>query len=171
MIFTTNYTIPNNGNHAKRRQKVFEFSNYFSVKHTPMDEFGHKLFDDWDKDEWNRFYNLLFHSVSDYLEHGVTEVPMSDKLIRKQIRVQFGEEFLEYYLGLKEEFGQWITHERLYNDFLAFCNFDKKEYSSKRFTKAVEETTKLLGYSFEVTRGRDQGHKKCYKFIDSNDIF
>jgi hypothetical protein len=175
VIFTTNYTIPNAGNHAKRRQKVFEFSGYFSPQRTPEDEFGHKLFEDWDKDEWNRFYNLMFHSVMDYLENGVTDVPPSDKIIRKQIKVQFGEEFLEYFMGLKEESGLTITLERLYNDFLSFGGFDKKDYSLKRFTKGVEESCGLLKIDYETFRDRGNSNKKCYKIYfepkESNDLF
>jgi len=144
VIFTTNYTIPNSGNHAKRRQKIFEFAPYFSPKHTPEDEFGHKLFDDWDKDEWNRFFNLMFHCVSDYMENGVTEMPMSESLSRKQIRVQFGEEFLDYFMSLEGESGLTITLERLYNDYLTFTGYDKKDYSLKRFNKAIEETCGIL---------------------------
>ena len=46
VMFTTNYTLPSSGNHAKRRQKVLEFAPYFGLDKTPEDEFGHKLFDD-----------------------------------------------------------------------------------------------------------------------------
>jgi hypothetical protein len=162
VIFTTNYTIPNSGNHAKRRQKIFEFAPYFSPKHTPEDEFGHKLFDDWDKDEWNRYFNLMFHCVSDYLENGVTEMAMSDKLSRKQVRVQFGEEFLDYFMTLESESGLTITLERLYNDFLSFTGYDKKDYSLKRFNKAIEETCSILKMDYKIVRDRGQNNKKCY---------
>jgi hypothetical protein len=162
VIFTTNYTIPNSGNHAKRRQKIFEFAPYFSPKHTPEDEFGHKLFDDWDKDEWNRFFNLMFHCVSDYMENGVTEMPMSESLSRKQIRVQFGEEFLDYFMSLEGESGLTITLERLYNDYLTFTGYDKKDYSLKRFNKAIEETCGILKMDYKVVRDRGQNNKKCY---------
>ena len=162
VIFTTNYTIPNSGNHAKRRQKIFEFAPYFSPKHTPEDEFGHKLFDDWDKDEWNRYFNLMFHCVSDYLENGVTEMAMSDKLSRKQVRVQFGEEFLDYFMTLESESGLTITLERLYNDFLSFTGYEKKDYSLKRFNKAIEETCAILKMDYRIVRDRGQNNKKCY---------
>lgn len=170
VIFTTNYTIPNSGNHAKRRQKVFEFAPYFSPKHTPEDEFGHKLFDDWDKDEWNRFYNLMFHCVLDYLENGISEVENSSKLARKQVRVQFGEEFLEFVETLVDQEGVLIKFEQLYNDFLNFTGFDKKEYSIRRFSKAVEEGFLLLKIGVELVRDRSTGYKKAYKFLLGNRI-
>ena len=164
VMFTTNYTIPNSGNHAKRRQKVLEFSGYFGPTRTPEDEFGHKLFDDWDKDEWNRFYNLMFDCVQGYLEFGVLEVASSEKIKRKQIRVQFGEEFLEYFLGIVEEQCGWIKLEQLYNDFMTMSGFDKKDYSNKRFTKGIEESCAILNLTYLSKREKSAGGKKMYNF-------
>lgn len=164
VMFTTNYTIPNNGNHAKRRQKVFEFAPAFSSTYTPEDFFGHKLFDDWDKDEWNRFYNLMFDAVQGYLKFGIMEVANSDKLIRKQIKVQFGEEFLDYIFIAAEEHTEWVKLEQLYNDFLNMAGFEKKDYSVKRFTKALEESCTLLKILYSQKREKSSGGKKVYKF-------
>jgi len=164
VMFTTNYTIPNSGNHAKRRQKVLEFSSYFGPSRTPEDEFGHKLFDDWDKDEWNRFYNLMFEAVQGYLEFGVLEVKSSDKIKRKQIRVQFGEEFLEFLMGVYEEQPGWIKLEQLYNDFMSMSGFEKKDYSVKRFTKGIEESCYILNIMLKNKRDKGSGGKKLYNF-------
>lgn len=164
VMFTTNYTIPNIGNHAKRRQKVLEFSGYFGPTRTPEDEFGHKLFDDWDKDEWNRFYNLMFEAVQGYLEFGVLEVASSDKIKRKQIKVQFGEEFFEYIQGVIEEQPGWIKLEQLYNDFMLMSGFDKKDYSVKRFTKGIEESCSILNIMLKNKRDKGSGGKKLYNF-------
>lgn len=165
VIFTTNYTIPNSGNHAKRRQKVFEFAPYFSPKNSPEDEFGHKLFDDWDLDEWNRFYNLMFTCVQNYLEFGVRAVENSEKLGRKQIRVQYGEEFLDFIFSAAEEHKNYpVKLEQLYNDFLNQSNFDKKDYSIKRFSKALEESCTILGIAYQGTRSKQFGNKKIVTF-------
>lgn len=165
VMFTTNYTIPNSGNHAKRRQKVFEFAPYFGTKRTPEDEFGHKLFDDWDNSEWNRFFNLMFEAVQGYLKHGVMAIENSDKLSRKQVRVQFGEEFLDYFMGVVEEKDVWIKLEQLYNDFLNMAGFEKKDYSVKRFTKGVEESCTILKIAYQSKREKQSGNKKVYKFL------
>lgn len=167
VMFTTNYTIPNSGNHAKRRQKVFEFAPYFGTTKTPEDEFGHKLFDDWDKGEWNRFFNLMFDAVQGYLNYGIQFVENSDKLHRKQVRVQFGEEFLDYLNGVIEEKELWISLEQLYNDFLIMSGFEKKDYSVKRFTKAVEESCTILNIAYQSKRDKASGNKKVYKFLSN----
>lgn len=168
VVFTTNYTIPNSGNHAKRRQKVFEFAPYFGPKHSPEDEFGHKFFDDWDLIEWNNFYNLMFTCIQNYLEFGVLEMAASDKLGRKQIRVQYGEEFLDFIFSASEEHKNYaVKIEQLYNDFLNQSNFDKKDYSIKRFSKALDESCTILGIAYQSSRSKQFGNKKVIIFGES----
>ena len=168
VMFTTNYTIPNMGNHAKRRQRVLEFAPTFNAKYTPEDLFGHKLFDDWDIHEWNRFYNMMFMCVSGYLASGVAMVENSESLVRKQIKVQFGEEFLDFIMGLDKD-GMVIKLEQLYNDFLGMSGFEKKEYSNKRFVKAIEESCTLLKIAYLNKREKASGGKKVYRFFVSED--
>ena len=150
ILFTTNYTIPSMGNHAKRRQRVFEFSNYFSSKYTPQDLFGHKLFDDWDADEWNRFYNLMFTCVAFYFNNGVTEMANGDKIKRKHIKLNFGEEFLEWWDEQSELlFDGYKPFRELYNSFLSANDMDKKDYSQKRFKRALEESCEKFEYELK----------------------
>jgi hypothetical protein len=164
IMFTTNYTIPNNGNHAKRRQRVLEFAPFFGVKHTPEDEFGHKLFEDWDKDEWNRFYNFMFYCVNEYLEVGILKMENSDKLAKKQIRVMYGEEFLEFMLTASEEKNLPVKLETLYNDFLSENGFEKKDFSMKKFGKGALDFLENLKISGAVEKKRVHGNKKTIVF-------
>jgi hypothetical protein len=142
--FTTNYSLNIKGNHGKRRSKVFEFAPFFGPNNTPLDYFNHLLFEDWDKDEWNRFYNLMFFSVSTYLESGIKEQGTSEKMKQKQIKLSFGEEFLEWF---HEYSGNgcraWKPFKELYNNFMVENDFDKKDYSQKRFKKGLEVTAEI----------------------------
>jgi hypothetical protein len=153
ILFTTNYTIPSTGNHAKRRQKVFEFGNFFSSDNTPLDFFGHKLFDDWDSGEWNRFYNLMFTCIALYLGNGVIEQKNSVSLYRKHIKLNYGEEFLAYWDDLTNTpLAIFEPFNKMYTDFLNMNDFDKKDYSSKRFSKALEDCCEKFGYKYEKKR-------------------
>lgn len=162
IIFTTNYTIPNVGNHAKRRQKVFEFSSFYHPGFTPEDQFKHKLFDDWDIDEWNRFYNLLFTCVQVYFENGVMEVTASDKLKRKQIKLNYGEEFLEWFDGYESPTVDegWDFFNTMYTDFLKESDFEKKDYSVKRFKSGIESVTEVLNIDYKERKKRNANNLK-----------
>lgn len=150
VIFTTNYTIAGNAGHGKRRQKIFEFTNFFSPAYSPMDLYKHKLFDDWDQDEWNRFYNLMFICVQDYLAKGVKKVENSIKINRKHIRLNYTPEFLEWWDSYSED--GFKSFRDIYGAYLVSNNLEKKDYSQKRFRAAIEEASERFGFYFETRR-------------------
>lgn len=150
IIFTTNYTVNARGGHGKRRQRTFEFTNYFSAGRTPMDEFGHKLFDDWDQDEWSRFYNFMFMCLQDYLINGVKDKDVSIATHRKAIRVSYGNEFLEWFDN--NTLDEWFAFGVAYTQFLADNQYDKKDFTSRRFKAAIEAAAESFGYKLESRR-------------------
>jgi hypothetical protein len=153
--FTTNYSLNIKGNHGKRRSKIFEFAPFFGPFNTPLDYFKHLLFEDWDRDEWNRFYNLMFFSVSTYLETGIKETAASEKMKRKQIKLQFGEEFLDWFEHYRQNgCEEWKPFKELYNGFMVENDFDRKDYSQKRFTKAIEIGSETMQIGYEKRKNR-----------------
>ena len=117
-----------------------------------MDEFGHQLFDDWDDDEWNRFYNLMFLCEKKYLSEGLPVLEKSVKMKRKHIRLSFGEEFMDYFDQILSESERWRMFGDEYKHFLAQNDFDKKEYSQKRFKKALSESSGIFEIEWETRR-------------------
>jgi hypothetical protein len=163
-VFNTNYSLNIQGNHGKRRSKVFEFSPFFGPKNTPLDFFGHLLFEDWDKDEWNRFYNLMFFCLSVYLMSGIKETSASEKMRRKQIRLSYTEEFLEWWDHYVQNGAyDWKPFKELYNNFMIENDFDKKDYSQKRFKKALESSTEVYGIEYETRRNRAAENRHEFK--------
>lgn len=164
IAFTTNYSIANNAEHAKRRQRVLEFASFFSSSNTPLDFFGHQLFDDWDQDEWQKFYNFLFYCVRKYMIDGIKAVDNSEKLIRKQIKLQFTEDFLDYIDDLIEtKLGVEMLMSEEWKNYLLRYELDKKDYSLKRFRKALELSTKALKIDYIDYKNRQNGNQKVFK--------
>jgi hypothetical protein len=167
IAFTTNYSISQDAEHSKRRQRVFEFAPHYSSKYTPEDEFGHKFFDDWDRDEWNRFYNMLFFCVGVYLDRGILMVQNSDKMKRKHIKLKYGEEFLDWW----DDFAangraNWHSVTGEYKSFLISNEFDKKDYSPRRFRYAVQEAAGSMGLAFETRRNRQNSNVTEFRVQD-----
>ena len=163
-VFSTNYMLSLKGNHGKRRCRVFEFTPFFTPSNTPMDYFKHLMFDDWDDDEWNRFYNLMFLCVSLYLEHGIAQPDQTDKLKRKTVKVAFGEEFLDYWEDMMSNGSvTWHVFNAEYNSFLRTNDWDKKDYSNKRFKKGLQDTADLMGVRLETKRNRQIANQHEFK--------
>lgn len=147
IIVITNFVISSTGDHAKRRQRIFEFAPLFNPKYTPEQHFGHILFRDWDPAEWNRFYNLQVHCLQQYLIHGLPDRGKSDILKRREIRQRYGSEleawfFEQYYTNGCEDF-KGVTE--LYTDFLSHANMEKTDYSMKKFSNGIRSATLSIG--------------------------
>ena len=166
IAFTTNYTISNNAEHSRRRQRVLEFAPKFNSKYTPVDFFGHKLFDDWDDDEWTKFYNFMFECVRLYLECGILMVDNSDKLRRRQIKQQFGDDFLEYFDDIEKNVTHLMSSE--WNGFLKRFELERKDFSLKRFSKGLQVASDILQLKYEVIKNRQNNNLREFRIENGN---
>lgn len=64
---------------TNRRFKEYKFSNYWNIHNTPDKVFGRSFFNDWDHDEWNRFFNFGFSCVQHYLNYGLQTIEYDKK--------------------------------------------------------------------------------------------
>jgi hypothetical protein len=158
-VISTNYTIADEAAHSKRRQKVIEFSGYFGPQRTPFDEYGHMMFSDWDSDEYNRFYNFMFFCIQYYLKHGVKDMPQGQTYKAKKIKVQFGDEWYSYFEDYSGNgCANWERFNDMYSGFLKKFDLDKKEFSSKKFKKALVVTADNFGYNLEQQKMRQDNN-------------
>ena len=70
VIITTNYVINGSGNSHDRRRHEIEFNQYFNGKHTPLDEYGRLLFDEWNNKDWISFDNYMIDNLQRFLING-----------------------------------------------------------------------------------------------------
>jgi hypothetical protein len=154
IIITTNYTIGGVGGSFDRRKWEIEFSSYFSSDHTPLQEFGHLLFDDWDETEWKKFYSCMIDCYRIYLENGLVRQGFTNLAERKFIK----ETSFEFYEWTKEE--PILVHQRmykldLYNKFIEeYPDYKQnKWFTQKRFGLWLETYGKYK--LFKTVVGKD----------------
>jgi hypothetical protein len=105
----------------------------------------------------------MFFCVSLYLEKGLVELPNSDKMMRKHIKLSFGEEFLDYFENnLKTNYGNQRMLSDEWKGFLMANELDKKDYSLIRFKRAIEDSTKLFDINLVWDVNRQAGNIKCF---------
>ncbi|MDD5006399.1 MAG: hypothetical protein PHS33_07895 [Candidatus Omnitrophica bacterium] len=71
LLISTNKTIRIEGESAKDRTIIFEFSDYFNADRSPATEFGCWFFDDWDHQEWARFDRFMINCLMVFFKHGL----------------------------------------------------------------------------------------------------
>lgn len=163
ILITTNYTIGGVGGSFERRKFEVEMSDYFSYKHTPLDEFGHLLFDDWSNDEWLMFDNFMIQCVQYYLKNGLTKHDFKNLEVRKFIK-NTSHEFYEWSkpdnLGKNEniEFNTRCIKQTYYDSFVnEYPDYRTYKLSQKRFTQWIEQYCKF--YKHEYLSGNSNGQR------------
>lgn len=86
IAITANVIIRGISSSFRRRQYSIDIGNYFSANHTPIDEFDHTFFVDWDSAEWMKFDTFMLSCVQLYLAKGIVVAPESDGLKKNLIR-------------------------------------------------------------------------------------
>lgn len=152
ILITTNYTIGGIGGSFERRKFEVEMSSYFTYKHTPLDEFGHMLFSDWDSVEWLRFDNFMINCVQYYLQNGLVKHEFNNLEVRKFIK-ETSFEFYEWSAdrenlphNIKLDKTEYFT--KFVNEYQDF----KKWLTQKRFTQWIESFGKF--YDLETESGK-----------------
>jgi hypothetical protein len=146
ILITTNYTIGGVGGSHERRKFEVEFSSYFGAHHTPLDEFGHMLFDDWNADEWMRFDNFMIDCLQFYLAHGLIKHQYQNLQTRKYIK-ETSYEFYEWVEDGNIPTNVQINRTEKYEEFIKeYPDFNSPKFklSQKRFTMWIESYAKFL---------------------------
>jgi hypothetical protein len=150
IIITTNYTLGGVGGSHDRRKFEVEMSDYFGHHKSPLDEFGHMLFDDWSDDQWMMFDNFMIRCCQFYLKNGLVSHDFNNLESRKFIK----ETSYEFYEWSNDD--NLPINTRLYKDEL-FNNFineytDWQKMSKRRFTSWL--TIYGANYGFKIYEGK-----------------
>lgn len=82
IILATNSVVQGFGNSFKRRQFTLPFSDHYLQNPVPEAEFGRKLFDDWDEEEWARYDHFMIRCLQLYLSDGLVKFPTDHFMVR-----------------------------------------------------------------------------------------
>jgi hypothetical protein len=171
ILITTNYTVGGVGGSFERRKFEVEMSDYFSYKHTPLDEFGHLLFDEWDEKEWSRFDNFMIQCVQYYLLNGLTKHDFKNLEVRKFIK-NTSFEFFEWTkpdaFGKNDniEFNTRCQKQTYYDAFVnEYPDFRTYKLSQKRFTQWIEHYCKF--YNYVYLTGNSNG-QRWFEIVNKN---
>ncbi|MGP8214249.1 MAG: DNA polymerase I [Bacteroidia bacterium] len=138
VLFTGNDVMKGpSGNSSDRREVTFEVSDYYGPNHTPKDDFGHNLFNDWDDAEWNLFHNIIMKFMKIYLTFGVKRPPQINIASRKIMKT-IGPEFYEYMEDKLLEGTVRFHKKEIHDEFI-------KAYPDLRvFFRSPNKTTKKI---------------------------
>lgn len=120
IVITTNYTIKGEGGSFDARKYELELSSHFNKDYTPVDQFGHRLFDNWGDDEWSRFDNFMIQCIQYYLNNGLQKQHHKNLEVRK------------FMTETSTDFYEWVQDE---NNLAP----DIRQYNQLTYNSFVEE--------------------------------
>lgn len=170
IYMSTNHAIVGEGSSFKRRQFFIAFADYYNETHMPIDDFGANFFDEWDRQQWNLFYNFMGECLKIYFKYGLIDAP-TERLELRRLRQQIGEdllgwadEYFSYDEGKKAfQVGPNINHgiprKELYDDFLEKNPGQRRYTTPSRFKKKIKFYCKYRGAMFNP-----------HKFFDAEEL-
>ena len=158
IAISTNYTLKGDGNSNERRRIEVEFKDFFNATNTPLDYFGHILFDDWDTRQWSLFDCFMVLCCQLYLANGIDRT-LSDSMRLKHLRAETAQEFLEWaddYIKIGEFYAKsdlMAAFVREYGDFhwlktRTFVQWLEKWSAYKNLTIVDRRTNTTRGMVF-----------------------
>lgn len=71
IMFTSNYILSGVGDSHDARKIEIELFRHYSKTYKPINEFGKLFFSQWDKSEWDSFYNYMVSNIQKYFNNGL----------------------------------------------------------------------------------------------------
>ena len=158
---TTNHAIRSEGDSTEDRTIFMAFSTYYSARFTPVMEFGHQFFSDWDDRQWTLFDNLMIECVFYYMqsikfgwtkaECGAVPPPMKE-INRRRERQNMGEAFFQwaesYFDPSGSNINSRIYRKELFEKFHSDVKGQQKFVTTTGFKKKILAYCQYKGYHF-----------------------
>ncbi len=147
IVINTNYTIGGVGGSFDRRKWEVEFSSFFNSNHTPLNEFGHQLFDEWSPEEWKKFDCMMIDCVKIFLENGLVKQEFTNLAERKFIK-ETSFDFHEWVMDSPIPLHDHIVKSEWFNKFIKeYPDYEKsKWFTQKRFSQWLEIYGRYKGF-------------------------
>jgi len=166
ILLSTNYAVKGEGNSHDRRRHELEIAQFYGKNHTPDDEFGRQLFDEWDLKDFQKFDNYMVYCLQLYLNNGLIRQNAKNIKLRKFI----AETSMDFY--------EWIIDEDNFplgkrNDkaevFQKFVN-ENKDYNAwlkrNKFNIWIHKYANFIDMKFD--QNNSNGQKWFGIFKDGN---
>jgi len=155
---TTNDMVSGEGDSHARRKMEIEIAPHYSAQYSPLDEFGHEFFNDWNKEQWNLFDNLMLCCVQTFLMRGlVSAAPIN--INRRKLLQETSDTFVEFMDALVAENveGQTYYKKDVWQAFLNASGNIEARFTFDRFKKWLTKYFKYTGVEVEQHRNQTAG--------------
>ncbi|PQJ26746.1 hypothetical protein BSZ35_19040 [Salinibacter sp. 10B] len=159
-LLSTNYVVEGEGASFDDRTFQVEFADYYSPEHTPEDEFGHRLFDDWEKEEWAQFFNVMMACVRLYLRDGLTDYDRKNVAYRR-LKQQTCPDFAEWAVDFIEP-GKEYEKDALWRTFRDAYSPDYEDLTKRKMGYWLSAFARIYSLEKNQSKRRRNGSRIRY---------
>lgn len=171
IYIATNHAINGSESRSSLERIIYiGFSNYFNDSRHPMDVFGHQFFDDWSKEQWDLFFNLMIECVFLYFTsmrdgwarpgQGVILPPMHD-IMQRTLRQQMSESLYQWAEVYFDSTGFVINTRKqrgeMYGNFKDHFPDARSGISTANFKKRLIFYCQFKGFHFNPSKLNKEG--------------
>ena len=164
IIITSNQMLKNSGKSDIRRSFYIEVSDHYSRAHssTPiLDEHGCTFFsDEWNNDEWNKFYSTMLFCSVQYLKEGLKK-NAGVNIEKNRLLQNTSLDFVEWMEAQKLQLNERHDIKQCLSAFTSLYYKDGQGIAQKTFTTWVKSYVISNGLMFE----RKESNNKTYFII------
>jgi primase-polymerase (primpol)-like protein len=153
IAFTSNYMLNGEGPSFEARVHEIALPSIYTKEFTPEMDFGHKLFIDWDENEWCKFDWFMMRCIQYYFNMGLIAYKHENIDKRKKIQatseifVQFMDDYFKDYKQPAENMGFEVKKD-LYNSYCVTAGENQNKFTMKTFGKCLSRYFRLSGINF-----------------------
>jgi hypothetical protein len=166
VLINTNYTVEGLGGSHKRRKVEFIFSDTYSAEYTPEDKFGHLLYNDWNQEEWDKFFFFMAYCLQTYLLMGILKPNFN--VAERTLKINASKEFIEW-ANNELELAEKYEKRKSLEDF-HFYNPGMPKIEQNTFTRWLRLYANAYGFImteshsgsenyFEFTNIKNENHE------------
>lgn len=157
-LITTNHAINMENDSDYDRLSMVVFSDWYSAKRKPVDDFGQMFFKEWDHTQWNLFYNFCATCLHLYFQElertggksGIIEAPMQ-RVEQRALRQKIGEDVIAWadlYFNNKSVINKRIDKKIIISDFIQENPRAKNYMTPRKFKKAIKSYCEFREFKF-----------------------
>lgn len=185
LYITTNYAISNLDRSTQERIVFIEFSDWYNDEHKVLDDFGHRLFDEWDEEQWQLFDNLMVECNMIYQRSmaegwqgvglGAVQPPIHD-ITRRNLYQAMGVVFVEWaQLYLDPEGTRMdvrLSRKELYQNYLSEFPGAKHTLTPAAFKQRLVYYCKYKQINLNVHKQNKEGMAfSTWREYHPNEVF
>lgn len=149
ILITTNHVVKETDYSTIDRKFEVEFSDYYNTNHKPINDFGKLFFDDWDEEEWNKFFTFMIGCIQLFLEKGLVKSSFVN-LELKRITETTSSEFIDY-VKVEIELNREYNKKILFENYLSIYS-DTDNIKQKTFTTWIQIYAKYRNLKYTPRR-------------------